>query len=577
MAKSADYWKKRFEQLEKSAHSYGESAYREIEPAFDKAQREIQKEIEAWYGRLAKNNSISMQEARMLLSKSELEEFKWDVYEYIKYGKENAIDGQWIKELENASAKFHINRLEALKIRTQQAAEVAFGNELDSIDGMARKVFFESYYHTIYEVQKAFNVGWEIGQIDERKLSKIISKPWAADGRNFSDRIWQSKAQLVNELHTQLTRNCILGKGPDDAIKAISSKFGVSKSQAGRLVMTEEAFIHSAAQKEAFNELGVEYYKIIGTLDSTTCSVCGNLDSKELKMSDYQEGSTAPPFHPYCRCCTAPYFADMEGIGQRAARNADGKTYYVSSDMKYKDWKQKYVVDATSNADKAMYERYKSVLRDLSPESLEDFVQIKYNNSAEWEQLKYQYRTLNRYEIDGDVPAKKVIELDNAAYYAKKTGFDYSAFSGKEKRRIENDISNRGNAATMEFDGKIYFSHSRFGESGTLERSIYKGDYSAVTLSENRIFKVKDLGDGIPRQYDTETKFLEYVATQKQESDKFSVTILSEKHICESCQGVVQQFKEMFPNATINIVSGKKGYNGSEEGLKTWKRRKKVK
>jgi len=29
---------------------------------------------------------------------------------------------------------------------------------------------------------------------------------------------------------------------------------------------------------------------------------------------------------------------------------ADGKTYYVSSDMKYKDWKNKYVDDAKTKS-----------------------------------------------------------------------------------------------------------------------------------------------------------------------------------------------------------------------------------
>ncbi|MBQ2942608.1 MAG: hypothetical protein IJD97_10280 [Clostridia bacterium] len=40
-----------------------------------------------------------------------------------------------------------------------------------------------------------------------------------------------------------------------------------------------------------------------------------------------------------------------------------------------------------------------------------------------------------------------------------------------------------------------------------------------------------------------------------------SYKILSEKHICKSCLYVVQQFKEMFPNAIVNIVSGRRGYN----------------
>ncbi len=222
------------------------------------------------------------------------------------------------------------------------------------------------------------------------------------------------------------------------------------------------------------------------------------------------------------------------------------------------------------------HKKYREVLGDKVPETLAEFENIKYNEDA-WSELQYQYRTVNRYEIEGNVSIQEILKLDNAAYYTKKKGFDYSDFSGKQKRKIINDISNGGNAATMDFDGEIYFSHSKFSVKGSFEHSLYKGEYPEVTLSKERIFEVKDLGDGIPRQYDTEAKFLEFVATKKSPTDTFTVTILSEKHICKSCQNVVTQFEKMFPNATVNIISGKRGYNGSAEGLHTWKYRKKVK
>lgn len=361
--KSSEYWKKRFELLEKASNAYGISAYKKIEPVFEQAAREIQKEIEAWYGRLAKNNSVSMQEARKLLSANELKEFHWDVNEYIKYGRENVINQQWMKELENASAKFHISRLEALKIRTQQVAEKAFGNELDYVDKMARRVYSENYYHSIFEMQKGFHIGFEIGQIDERKLNKLIAKPWTADGRNFSDRIWQQKAQLVDELHTQLTRNCLLGKAPDDAINAISKKFNVTKSQAGRLVMTEEAYFHALAQKDAYKELDVEEYKILATLDNKTSEICREMDGKRFPMSEYEPGRTAPPFHCWCRSTTVPYDEDFEGIGERAARDTDGKGYYVPSDMTYKEWEREYVINrADQNSNKTVANRSDNVI-----------------------------------------------------------------------------------------------------------------------------------------------------------------------------------------------------------------------
>ena len=338
----SNYWRKRFELLEQKSNEYGLEAFREIEPAFINAEKEIQKEIEAWYGRYAKNNNVSMLEARRQLSTKELKEFRWDVDEYIKYGRENAIDPKWMKELENASARVHINRLEALKIRTQQAAEAAFGNELDVIDEMARKVYTEDYYHSIFEMHKGFGVGWNVGQVDERKLNQLISKPWAADGKNFSQRIWNYRDQLVNELHTQMTQACVLGKHPKQLIDSISKKFKTTKGQAGRLVMTEQAFFHSAAQKDAFKELDVEEFEVVATLDSSTSDICQDMDGQHFKMSEYEPGVTAPPFHCWCRSVTAPYFEDNYG-GERAARDADGQTYYVPDDLTYEQWKNKFV------------------------------------------------------------------------------------------------------------------------------------------------------------------------------------------------------------------------------------------
>jgi len=426
MSKSSAYWKKRFEILEEASNAYGIDAYRRIESAFEQAEREIQSEIEKWYGRFAKNNNVSIEEARKYLSSAELKELKWDVKQYIKYGKENGLNQQWMRELENASSKYHISRLEALKLRTQQAAEVAFGNELDEVDAMSRKVFGEGYHHCIFEVQKGFNLGWEIGQINERKLEKIVSKPWAADGKHFSERIWEQRTQLVNEVHNQLTRAVVLGKAPDDAIRAISKKFGVSKNQAGRLVMTEQAYFHSVAQKEAFNELEVEEFEIVATLDSATSPICQEMDGKHFPMKDYQPGVTAPPFHPWCRSVTVPYFED--NFTERVARDVDGKTYYVPDDMKYKDWKKSQdelygagTVDKkrkmiyNESADKVQFGRYKERLGDDAPKSFKDFQKIKYDMVDEYTSL-YEL-----YVYKGRVPEATV--EDYKAYKAiKATG-----------------------------------------------------------------------------------------------------------------------------------------------------------
>ncbi len=340
-----DYWKSRFKQLEEAQNRKGADTYRLIEEQYKQAQKELEGKINTWYQRFAANNGVSMAEARRMLRDRELAELKWDVKEYIKRGQENAFTGQWMRELENASARFHISRLEALKLQTQQSLELMFGNQLDSIDAAMKRIYLDGYYHTAYELQKGFRIGWDIAGLDQRQIEKVIRKPWAVDGKNFSERVWGNKEKLITEVHRELTQDILLGRDPQKAIDNIARKMNASKNNAGRLIMTEEAYFSSAAQKDCFKDLGVEQYEIVATLDSHTSDICQSLDGQVFPMKDFEPGVTAPPFHVYCRSTTVPYFDDDFGqIGERAARNEEtGKTCYVPDNMTYREWKESFV------------------------------------------------------------------------------------------------------------------------------------------------------------------------------------------------------------------------------------------
>lgn len=342
---NSEYWKQRFTQLEAAQNRMGAETFADIERQYQRAQREIEGQIARWHQRFADNNGITLAEARKMLDKGELKELKWDVQEYIKSGQENAVSGKWMTELENASARFHISRLEALKIQTQQSMETLFARQNGALTAAMGKMYKSSYYRTAYEVQKGFNIGWDIAGVDQRTLEKVISKPWAADGKNFSERIWGNKDRLIQEVHNELTQNILLGADPQKAIDKIAKKMNTSKHNAGRLVMTEEAYFSSAAQRDCFNDLDVEQYEIVATLDSHTSDICRSLDGKVFPMKDYEAGVTAPPFHVYCRSTTVPYFDDDFGQPEeRAARDEEtGKTYYVPADMSYQDWKEAFV------------------------------------------------------------------------------------------------------------------------------------------------------------------------------------------------------------------------------------------
>nr|DAM40886.1 MAG TPA: minor capsid protein [Caudoviricetes sp.] len=386
-------------------------AYRDVEEIYQKAQIELEDKINNWYQRFATNNQISMAEARKLLTTGEMKELKWSVEEYIKHGKENSISGQWAKELENASARFHVSRLEALKLQTQQSIEALYGNQLDIVDSAMRKAYSQRYYRTAFEFQKGFGVGFAVDRLDENTLSNIINKPWAVDGYNFSKRIWTNKEKLIGELHSSLTRNIITGADPAKAIKEIKSKMGVSSNAAGRLIMTESAYFGSVAQKDMLNNLDVEKYEIVATLDSKTSEICRSLDGKVFDMKDYQAGVTAPPFHPYCRTTTAPYFDDWEELGverERVARNDKGKNYFVDGNMTYKEWEAKIK---------------KSNNQEHGGNSLDKPVAVKLGHySAEMtiEQHKFSKGARNDYNLDDAV----VYELEDGVKFVFPKDYD---------------------------------------------------------------------------------------------------------------------------------------------------------
>lgn len=340
--KTSDYWQNRTLQLEDALHNKGVKYYHDLERQYQKAANDTTKEINKLYTRLATENNITLSGAKKLLTGNELEEFRWSVQDYIKYGKKNVVDPAWTKQLENASLRYRISRLEAMKIHMQNQVEMLMGKEADDFSNVMADIYTEGYYRNAHLIQTGMGVGHSMAKLDNNRISKVLSKPWTADGKNFSERIWGNhRPALVNDLHTTLTQSIIRGQAPDKAINAIAHKFKVAKSKAGNLVMTESAYFGTVAQQDCYKELDVEMQEFVATLDNHTSEICQSMDGKVFKSGEIQIGVNAPPLHCRCRSVMVPYFED--NITERAARDKDGKTVYIDGNMKYGDWFKKFV------------------------------------------------------------------------------------------------------------------------------------------------------------------------------------------------------------------------------------------
>ena len=340
------YWQKRFLLIEEFEKQSADAVIGALFNEYEATLKALNKELTYWYNRLSLNNRLTgsdaLIQAKKLLTDNELEEFQWSLSEYIKHASDKQTAVKFSRQIENASARAHINRIDSLRMQAEAHISYLTAVQTSVVGKMIGDVYTDTFYRTAFEIQRAAGIFEPFATIDAYAVKQAIERPWSADGLRFSDRIWKNQEALRIKLDTALTQNIIRGEAPDKLINEISKEFGVSKNQAARLVQTERSAAMARADYECYKDTGVEYYQILATLDNLTSEICRGMDLKIFRLPEYEIGVTAPPFHPNCRTVTVPYDEDFD-IGERIAKDNEGNNYYVPGDMKYEEWKEKYV------------------------------------------------------------------------------------------------------------------------------------------------------------------------------------------------------------------------------------------
>ena len=469
---SKKYWQDRFIEEEERLNKIAGDEFRRQQLEYERAIVRINKDIEVWYNRIAKNNDVSLTEAKKMLNDKELKEFRWTLDEYIKHGKENGIDKNWSKDLENASARVHIERLEAMKLQVRGEIEKLYNGRESGFESYLKNLYKDQYNRTAFQIAKGTGVGTNIYSLNDKLVNTVIKKPWAPDGKNFSDRIWEDKDKLINTLHTEMTQAFIRGDSLEKLADKIAEKMKVSKANASRLVYTESAAYSSRARLKSYQDLGVEKYEIVATLDNRTSDICQDMDGKVFDLKDYEVGVTANPFHVRCRTTTAPYFDDMQG--ERAARNEKtGETEYVPADTTYKDWKEKYL----SNTPVAKTEK-SGIIKEIRANST--ILKNLELNKVEFKKVGKLNRELEDYEIvmrlaGGDETNGSCSSVA-LAYIGNRNGMDVLDFRG-------------GNS-------QIFFSNRK----NILDIAQMKGVKSLIVENSNDFRAIKELLDFITEE-----------------------------------------------------------------------------
>lgn len=156
--------------------------------------------------------------------------------------------------------------------------------------------FFDIYYSIALEGMQAFST------IDVQMVQQAINHIWCADGKSWSQRIWENTELLAETLNEELINCVVTGKKTTELKNMLQERFAVSYGRADALVRTELAHIQTQAAKKRYQDYGIQEMQVWADEDERRCEVCGKLHQKR-----YPIGATPPiPAHPRCRCCIVP-------------------------------------------------------------------------------------------------------------------------------------------------------------------------------------------------------------------------------------------------------------------------------
>ena len=219
---NSEYWEKRFILLNEMLLQKGENYFKSTQKNYADVMENIEKDINDFYMRFAQENNITFQQAKQILTTSERQAFQMKLHDYIKYGSQNGLSKEWVKKLKNASTVHSITRLQALQYQFRQQVEKLEAIKEHGLTNTLKDIYKEGYYRTAYEIQRASGIGSAFSRIDETKINKVLAKPWAPDGKNFSERIWgQDRTQLLYQLENRFSQGMIRGESPQKIIKDI--------------------------------------------------------------------------------------------------------------------------------------------------------------------------------------------------------------------------------------------------------------------------------------------------------------------------------------------------------------------
>ena len=328
------YWEKRSLERLALAEANSISHLKKIKSVYRQASKDTVNEIKKLYTQFYGRNGFDTKELNKLAKISDLKRLKRKV---------NELGLELPKNYEG-----RLTRLELIDAQLwERSKEIASKEQLISTNSY-KETIENSYYHSIYDLSKGMKENIAFSTLDDKTINKILNTKFY--GENYSKRIWDNTDKLADNLQSILGKAIATGQAPYKTIKQVVNEFGTQGKpkqafyNAERLIRTETNYFQNKAEIEAYDEVGLEKYEFVATLDDRTSEICQEHDGKIFDIKTAVEGEDIPPLHPNCRSTIAPYVEGFEPE-TRIARNPETGKNYLVQNMNYEEWRKTIVND----------------------------------------------------------------------------------------------------------------------------------------------------------------------------------------------------------------------------------------
>ena len=398
--KSKAYWVQRAVEVETYLQSQADSVKDGVIKAYERAIKNVNNDIEKTFKAYI-STDIPEKEARRLMSIADSDKQYEELLELYDETDDKTVKKEILNRINAQSYGARISRLEGLKrnvyIYFRHVANEAIKEQKKLYDSAVKT----AYYTNIFDTAQGLNCGIDFSLVPQRAVDKVLSEPW--HGHNYSERIWIHNDRFIRAVGQTIEDGIISGHSvsrmTDKLIDYVKDTApGGIRTSAETLVRSETAHFMNQGQRMAYEEIGIKQYRFVAALSELTCDRCGSLDGSVFDTDKAVEGENFPPIHPRCRCVTI--MADVNLTSRIARDPLTGENYKVDGNMTFDEWKnslsdeQKNALELhvkqmrNRSADKVQYEKYSQIFGKEFPKTLDDFVDMKYNDSDRWEQFK---------------------------------------------------------------------------------------------------------------------------------------------------------------------------------------------